>query len=181
MNLKNISAALFVLAASATVLRAADDAVSVRERLKSARTPEERRGIMEQARQSRKSAVPSAPAKAADPAERRRRMEEKLKNDPERLKEFRLRESLRDAGTPEARESIRKQLEQLRAGRAAAAEAALTPEQKAARAKRETDIKAMQTELAPLKERLSSASSEAEKTSIRDAMRQVREKYSKRR
>ncbi|HAT73283.1 MAG TPA: hypothetical protein DCS63_10760 [Elusimicrobia bacterium] len=139
---------------------------------------------MEQLRQTRSAAPASRPKNAVpavSEAERRQRMETRLKDDPERLREYRLRESMREAKTPEARDAIRSQLAELRARRAAAAEAALTPEQKAARASREADVKTMRAELNPLNERLAAAKTETERDSVRASMRQVREKYSRRR
>jgi len=162
---------------------AADGTEALQAQLRAATTPEARKAIMEQIRRSRagsgergKSASP-----AVSDAERRRRMEEKFKNDPERLREYRLRESMRDAKTPEARDNIRRQLTELRTRRAAATEAALTPEQKAARASREAEMKAMRAELEPLRTSLGSAKTDAERDSIRASIRQVREKYSRKR
>ncbi|OGR52987.1 MAG: hypothetical protein A2049_04480 [Elusimicrobia bacterium GWA2_62_23] len=177
--MKTLCSALFFAAIFAAVpAAAADTEDTLRAQLKSASTPEARRAIMDQIKQARAVSRPAAaPAAQADPAARRARMEESLKDDPERLAEFRLQESLRAARTPEDRAAIRKQLEEKRAARAAKAEAALTPEQKAVRAQRAAQAAAMRAEMQPLRERLRAAATEAERDSAREALRAVQEKY----
>lgn len=172
------SALLLVAVFFAAPVAAADTEDTLRAQLKSASTPEARRVIMDQIKQARAASRPAAaPAPQADTAARRARMEESLKDDPERLAEFRLQESLRAAKTPEARAAARKQLDERRATRAAKAEASLTPEQKAARGQRAAQAAAMRAEMQPLRERLRAAATQAERDSAREALRRVQDKY----
>lgn len=169
-----LSVILLTAIFSAVPAAAADPAETLREQLKTATTPEARRAIMDQIKKARPAAAPSV---QADPAARRARMEESLKNDPERLAEFRLMESLRDAKTPEAREAIRRQLEEKRAARAAKSEAAMTQEQKDARARRAAQVEAMRSETQPLRERLRAATTQEERAAAREALRAAQDKY----
>jgi len=161
-----------ILAAAPAV--AEDNVDTLHAQLRAATTPEQRRAVLDQIKQAQKASRPAAAP--VDQAARRARQEEALKNDPERLEEYRLRESMRAAATPEARAAIRKQLEDRRAARVAKAEAALTPQQKAARSERASKAAAKRSEMKPLIERLRTARTEEERSSARAAIRAAQEK-----
>ncbi len=176
-----VMAFLMIAATAAPIAAIAADDAALREQLKSASTPEERKAVLERIRQSRGHGAAAArnPVTPADAAARKAKFEERLKNNPEQLEAYRLREALHNAKTEEERSAIRKQMDALRAKRAAAAEAALTPEQKAARAERTAKMDAMRAEMRPLMEGMRSAKTDAERSSIRAAIGEVRKKYSK--
>jgi len=176
-----VMALLMIAAAAAPIGAMAADDAALREQLKSASTPAERKAVMERIRQSRGHGAAAArtPETPADAAARKGKVEQRLKNDPDRLQEYRLRETLHNAKTEGERDAIRKQMDALRAKRAAAAEAALTPAQKAARAERAAKMEAMRAETRPLMESLHSAKTDAERSSIRAAISEIRKKYNK--
>lgn len=173
-----ISAALCALLWLPALAQAGQPAGQARrERLKAAATPEARKAVIEEMRKTSRGAAQAKPETPAQAGARHQKREEALKKDPERWQMYQLRQALRSASTDQERENIRRQLAGLSAKRAAAAETAQTPEQRAARARREADREALQRELAPLRERLHTAGSAAERDSLREAIRQVSKKY----
>ncbi len=147
--------------------------------MRNAKTPAERKAAHERLRQVEQQWRAAHPAKeptAAEKEERRRRMEDRLKKDPDAWQMYQLHQSMVDAKTPEERKGIQEQIKALDGKRRAEAEAKLTPAQQAARQARQERAARMRAELAPLAESLGAAKTDSEKAAIRARMDEVLKK-----
>jgi hypothetical protein len=154
--------------------------VSLRDRLKSAGTPRERKDILGQIRRARPQRAAGQTAKAVVPEEaeaRRRDREERIKKDPYQWKMYQLRQAMRAAKTREERETLGTRMQQLRAARAAETEAALTPEQRTKRLEQQKKRARLQAELRPLQESLHKAKTPEERSALRAQMRDIQKRY----
>lgn len=102
---------------------------------------------------------------------------EELKKDPYRLELFQLQEGMRNAKTPEERETIKKKMSDLRARRSAEEEARLSPEERATRAEKAKRGETLDAETKPLYESLKAAKTEEERRVLLEKIKTVREKY----
>ncbi len=152
----------------------------LRDRLKSASGDAESRAIHEQLRklsEERRAANPPKEPRPAETDAHQRRMEREIRKDPYHWEMSQLQQAMGSARSEEERESLRKRMADLRAKRAAAQEAELTPQQKAERADRERKMALVRTEAASLRESLSAARTPAERKAILQRIREIHEKH----
>ena len=150
------------------------------DELKNAKTPEQRKeiqGRMEQARKDYRAAHPVKELTPAEKAANQQKMEAELKKDPYRWQMYQLQQSMRNAKTPQERQTLQAQMKDLSSKHAAEEEAKLTPAQRAAaQARKEKNVQ-MQAEMKPLEERLRAAKTPEEKKAIHAQMQDIFKKY----
>jgi len=150
------------------------------ESLRIAQTNEERKSIQAQIRELFDQERAAHPPKKLNPEEiaaRKIKLEEQLKKDPVGWQRYQLMEQMRSAKTMEERKGIETQIRKLDEQAQAAAEAKLTPEQRAARQVRQEKIARMRQEMKPLFESLRNARTNAERKAIEEQIRAIEGKH----